>query len=286
MPVWTPQHIPTYAQGFARSAAESANPGLWKELVGLWLPALGPTGLTLRDVSGHNGHTSLTGGDWGNFDRWGITSRGYAVRFNPDGEAGGYAVTIPETMNSQGVSEWTLIINTNVMSTAVSREWWQELSGEFWQNYIVFSGSTNTLIWYTRDTSTGLTGIRNNDLNLSLADPFVGSLAFVYSPARSFKGIYFNGELLGSTSTSIDPFNSSWTESVGDFGEDLNGDCTQVARYNRALVSNEIQQLYVDPYAIVRQRARVYPAAAAPAGGTTNPFSMGAVNLFQGKLAG
>lgn len=47
---------PSYKAGYARSAGESANPGLWKELVGAWIPAFGATGSQIIDVSG-NGHT-------------------------------------------------------------------------------------------------------------------------------------------------------------------------------------------------------------------------------------
>ena len=50
----------TYKQGIARSANESAYPKLWKDLAGAWSPVLGPTGLTLFDVSGNNNHGTLT----------------------------------------------------------------------------------------------------------------------------------------------------------------------------------------------------------------------------------
>ena len=51
---------PSYHQGYARNASESENPGSWLGLVGAWAPALGPTGSTLRDVSGNNNHGTLT----------------------------------------------------------------------------------------------------------------------------------------------------------------------------------------------------------------------------------
>ncbi len=55
---------PTWKQGFARSASESAHPQLWPRL-GAWAPGLGPTGIEgdlLRDVSGNNNHFTLDGG--------------------------------------------------------------------------------------------------------------------------------------------------------------------------------------------------------------------------------
>jgi len=51
---------PSYGQGYARSQAEAANPGLWTGLIGAWHPPLGPTGLTLFDVSGRGIDGTLT----------------------------------------------------------------------------------------------------------------------------------------------------------------------------------------------------------------------------------
>lgn len=51
--------LPSYRQGFARSAAESAFPSQWRGLVGAWCPFLGPSGLTLFDWSGFKAHGTL-----------------------------------------------------------------------------------------------------------------------------------------------------------------------------------------------------------------------------------
>jgi len=51
---------PSYGQGFARSAGESAYPKFWEGLIGAWVPELGPTGNTLIDVSGFGHHGTLT----------------------------------------------------------------------------------------------------------------------------------------------------------------------------------------------------------------------------------
>lgn len=59
---------PSHASSYARCAAESANPRLWKGLVGAWVPLLGVTGSALRDVSGQGNHGTLSnmdpGTDW------------------------------------------------------------------------------------------------------------------------------------------------------------------------------------------------------------------------------
>ena len=78
MALIVPQHTPTWKQGYASCAAESRNPGLWKGLVFAGLPSLGPTGLTLRDISGWKNHgTGITA-----FPDWVLTHHhGYALRY-------------------------------------------------------------------------------------------------------------------------------------------------------------------------------------------------------------
>ena len=50
---------PSYWNGFAHSAGESAYPESWKGLIGAWCPSLGPSGSTLRDLSGFGRHGTL-----------------------------------------------------------------------------------------------------------------------------------------------------------------------------------------------------------------------------------
>jgi len=59
---------PSLKAGFARSASQSASPGLWREMVYAGIPFLGATGNTLHDISGYNRDGTLTnmepGADW------------------------------------------------------------------------------------------------------------------------------------------------------------------------------------------------------------------------------
>ena len=62
--VRTDHPIPSYSQGFARNAAESARPQDWTGLIGFWTPSVGPAGGdTVEDLSGY-GHP----GTWVNID--------------------------------------------------------------------------------------------------------------------------------------------------------------------------------------------------------------------------
>jgi hypothetical protein len=54
-------YLPSFKQGFARSAAESEFPQLWRGLLGAWVPALGRCGNVLRDASGR-GRTAVAAG--------------------------------------------------------------------------------------------------------------------------------------------------------------------------------------------------------------------------------
>jgi hypothetical protein len=81
----TPSPVrPSYKSGFARSAAESAYPGLWKGMAGAWVPALGNTGDTLHDVTGRN-HGTLTNMDPGT--DWVLSEHGPVLDFDGSNDA-------------------------------------------------------------------------------------------------------------------------------------------------------------------------------------------------------
>ena len=70
---------PSYASGYAKNASQSAHPNLWDGLVGAWMPSLGVTGETLRDVSGNGNHGTLTNMDAAS--DWVGTSKGLALDY-------------------------------------------------------------------------------------------------------------------------------------------------------------------------------------------------------------
>lgn len=59
----------SYHLGYARSAAESRYPGLWRSLAAAWVPALGPTGSFLPNIARP---------DWGTFEN-GLLPSEYSV---------------------------------------------------------------------------------------------------------------------------------------------------------------------------------------------------------------
>lgn len=114
-----------------------------------------------------------------------------------------YGDVIPSTTTStdgrgltSGRSEFCIMMF--LYSTYSSTNLYDEGYSLYWQNTI------KSFRWHTRDTSTGLFGSRNNDLNYSL--PLNQWVCFTanYSVSNSVKSVYFNKTLAASTSTSID----------------------------------------------------------------------------------
>lgn len=64
----------------ARNASEAAYPHLWQGLAGAWVPSLGVTGDTLRDVSGRKHHGTLTGMDPST--DWQVSGGGWCLDFD------------------------------------------------------------------------------------------------------------------------------------------------------------------------------------------------------------
>lgn len=77
--------IPSYKQGFARCAAESKYPELWRGLVGAWCPFLGPTGWDLCDWSGHHNDGALADPEMNPATAW-VRDRRWALEFDGDND--------------------------------------------------------------------------------------------------------------------------------------------------------------------------------------------------------
>ena len=262
MPIWTPKHRPSYKQGFAKSAAESDAPELWKGCVGLWMPSLGPTGLTLRDISGYGNHGTLTNMDPAT--DWVMTEKGWALD-----TANASTATIDTSLDITGAnysigclckptaagSSTTcgIIADMDVNGTygiglgyRVHNEIQVYIAGNGWHdpNYVLTVGS-----WY----------------QLFVTHDVVAEVLKIYAQGR---------EILSAGGVAV-PINSTRGLSFSQYTpvsgvRNWPGLFATCIAYSRVLAPNEIQLLYQDPFAMVRQQQKAYPAAVA-AGGTILP---------------
>jgi len=121
---------------------------------------------------------------------------------------------------------------------------YDEYGGD-WDEYWQFSITEGA--WYTRDSSTGPTGSRDNDLSLPSV-PAGGwhHLAFVYSVSNNLKAIYYDGSAHTSSSTSVDQLS---TERAGVGlgyacdGSYYDGMVDELRFYDRKLEPSEIAEL-------------------------------------------
>lgn len=144
---------------------------------------------------------------------------------------------------SSGLSEFTLGMWVFIdISVSSEDTLYNEQDGSYWQ----FKVSTTRFI--TRDTSTGPTGGRNNDLTYTLPRDEWIYVTAVYSVSGGFKRLYVNGVLETESTNSIDALNTGRTDILigiePNGGDDFHGFIPVVQAYDRALTQSEIQQNY------------------------------------------
>lgn len=251
---------PSWKNGFARCAAESANPNLWKGLVGAWYPSLGPTGLTLRDVSGWHNHGTLTNMDPAT--DWVATEMGWALDFDGDDDK----IPFDQTITLPG--DFTIIAQLLDRSDG---QWHSIVSGS---GFFYLTHDVPPRVYYY-------------DVNLELYSTTTvavdkwATIGWVRNGTRA--AIYINGV---ETDTGITTAPSCNVRSIGHIqaAQYFDGQLSRVTVWNRALIPSEIWDIYsdADPDALVRLRSRVpVSAGAAPAFG-----GPGNVILGGGMLAG
>jgi len=150
-------------------------------------------------------------------------------------------VDLPAGAMAAGRSEVTLSMWVNPDSWSGGRTLYDEMYGWYWQ----FSVTADA--WYTRDTSTGVNGTRNNDVSMpSVPTGAWHHLAFRYSVSEGVKEIFYDGELYSSSTTSVDALTSSRDVTAIGWPSDgayFDGKIDDVRLYNRALTRNEIALL-------------------------------------------
>ena len=266
-------HDPTYAQGYARDAGEALYPGLWRGLVGAWIPALGPTGGVLPDISGHGKNGIVINAD-PSVD-WVVTERGYGL------DLGVGANWISTGVQLGQPSEFSVVLSARV----------QYISG---QDYLADSSGVSTGFgWRLPNVNVQTFFCYRSGGGLSLTNsPFIDQEHAVRAVVMTHERIivYRNGVEVGTNNDTTGvlvvgediAIGSEWT---GATSADAIVDSSAI--WNRALSPQEIQLLYQDPMALVRPSAMVLAKAPAVVGVHYGPLVDGLrlKSKLQGRAA-
>ena len=274
--------VPSFAQGFARSQADAANPGLRDGLLVGWQQTLGQTGNTLYDVSGH-GRDGIVSDVPLSLPGWVNTELGPASDFTTNER---FAVHNTSWFPLSGpMSVWLLLR----IDAAGGEDIY--LSCGYANGYGGFDVEFNRIsgqeyfMW--NDSAT--------QVALDLSDGVWYSLFGTRTPTTGTEGTieaWVNGVSKG-TATTNDISYSTQDLLIGgphDSGRGFDGQIAAMAVWDRALPYSQIATLNpdADPHAIVRPMQRTLAGTTgAPAAGAVMNQMQGAnlgADLFDGVL--
>ena len=278
---------PSYAQGFARSQGDAQHPGLWRGLVGAWVPAMGSSGATLYDVSGYGNHGALTNMDPAT--DWVAGGKGTALDFDGSNDY----VAVPHsdrfsfTDGAGNDTPFSIVANVNVADIVTRRP--------IVSKYIDASPFDGEWIFAYRETENllglHLVGTTSNDWIIAKSNA-IGDVsgsevqfAVTYDGSEALGGckFYLNGNDIssggGATSGAYTGMTNRGTDV--EIGVQLRNGGTAVHRlfkgqmrdvyiFQRILAPAEITQLYMDPLAPFRLRDRRAFVFIAAVSGRTN----------------
>ena len=251
------------ATRFAKHSGESKYPHLWKGLQGLWLPgnveSLGTDGIRDHSLNNNTGTTAgtMTAADW-------VLSKpkgqaGYALDFDGTDDR----ISIPNSGFLAG--DFTILAWFNT-PTSIQRVIVGEglaTAGVNWMRCVV--DTDNTLLFTFDDNSVkkewSTTGASIdgawNHMAVTKSNGYISYL----------DGVADGGETDNGSIDTGDPF----TIGRGILGNDWLGQIRIVITYRRALLPNEIKQIYLGASPLTLKRRFVFaPAEAAPPATTTS----------------
>lgn len=254
--------LPSYKQGFARYAAESAYPGLWTRLQGLWAPSLGPTGLTLFDWSGHGNRDGTLNNMELDTD-WILTG---------DDRIKGYA------LNFGGTNEYvqTPIIDITSWTAMTQMVWFKpsDLTDLEMIFDVRYAGNDGCRLHMT---SGGELRYEADDGTVVRTQVILGSVTEYHQMVgiidnnRSAIELCLDGKLVDSDTDTFDFAGANGTVDIGARNSGnlpFTGEVALAALWDRSLLPSEVQFLYTNPLALLQLRSRnVAGVTAAPAVG-------------------
>lgn len=237
---------------FARSESESANPGLWRGLLGCWPSSFGPTGSRLFDASGRNFHgtfTNMDPTDWAISDNPKLP--GYVVDLDGSNDHIQVAHNDVLTLPRFSLSFWLLIRATPESYPLFIAN---DLSTK--RNYsLAVNGTALSSIWWRLGSSGGSTTVDISPFTLVLNQWH----HFVLSYDAAFnKILYIDGqERASDVGTSAPNQDTGQQVFLGGGAEgfgNLDGQMANILIYNRAISVSEKIQLYEDSMSLFRRK--------------------------------
>lgn len=250
---------PSYATGYAKNASQSAHPNLWDGLVGAFVPMLGYTGLSAKDVSGSQNEGVIYYQNRNIDDVWTKTSNGWMLStINNSGLKG-----VTTSVNRLHLPEFTIVSLvqpigfTNTFScitvkenTYLDRNWFV---GMFPDRQFAFVRSVNG---QDRFIKSGVTASAGKFYSVACT-----------SSASLSHAIYVNGIKKGSVHYGTPNSVAGINNYIGAYkGNDIYtafSNIGSVLYFDRILSPTEIKQLYVDSLAPFRKKQRVSVAVTA-----------------------
>ena len=260
-----------YATKYARHAGEALYPNLWKDLAGLWVPGMGQTAGTLRDLSGHGNHGTLTNMDIATDWRSGEPGGPQLVMDATEGE---YADIGTRAILGDGPNTvvWREITNTNTNDGFPCR-WRFVVAGAGVAAFCLAVRSSSTYIYMAFGQGDGACLRASNAIAPTSRQQVSAHFAVVTSDISSHLAAdwdcYSDGDQL-LTVVAGGAFGTPTEDNrIGYLGgsNGPNARFGTLAVYNRKLSAHEIKLWADDDFAALRLRKRrAYLRVAAPPG--------------------
>lgn len=251
---------PSYKAGYAKSASESAYPNLWDGLVGAWMPGLGVTGGTLRDVSGNRNHGTLTNMDPAT--DWVTSEKGLVLDFDGSND---YVQTSDITLSAPQFTISLLVkfdLTSGTRTIACSSHYYAigydgnfllrvkageiqfaTYNGQSDEQFSGNAGSVTSNRWYH-------IVVTGDGTNSQIYKDGIRQLTFAQN--KTLTDLSDGGLAIG--------------DDINWLNGPLDGQVANALLYNRAITESEILDLSADSLAPFRQRRRAIASTqAAPA---------------------
>ncbi len=224
---------PSYNEGYATCQAETLNENLWDGLAASYSPNLGITGAVLKDQSGNHINATVDGVEITEAS-WALDTGKRGFLFN---EVNGSSLTTGVTLNDVA---FTYAVWANPAAAPTQA------------GYMLYEGSENTR---------GLGRVLDKwevYANLSSTNDVVYDTwsHVVYTHDGTTGKLYVNGVLEDSAVYALSAGGNLILGAYNTGSFAFKGILGDINIYDRAILPSEIQQLYIDPHALFRQKAQ------------------------------